>query len=162
MAKKENSNVTMRIRVGDQELEVSGPKKFVEEQIAGFLEKQKTMVKGESGRLSSQQTPISPRSTGKKLSVAQFFRKLTTKSDVDRALAAGYYLEKYNNLESFTASEITQMVRDAKIVPPKNANDSINLNIKKGLIMPAGDKDARRAFVLTSDGEDAINAMLKE
>ncbi len=162
MAKKTIPNVTMRVRVGDSELEVSGPQNFVEAQIADFLEKQKKTGKGESGKSLRQQTPITTSATGKKLSVAQFFRKLATQTDVDRALAAGYYLERYENLENFTALEIRERIRIAKINPPKNTNNSIDLNIKKGLIMPAGDKDGRRAFVLTSDGEDAINEMLKE
>jgi predicted metal-dependent hydrolase len=162
MAKKTIPNVTMRVRVGDSELEVSGPQNFVEAQIEAFLEKQKKAVKGGSGKSLTQQTPIGTLTSGKKLSVAQFFRKLTAQTEVDRTLAAGYYLERYENFESFTALEVREKIRQAKINPPKNTNNTIDLNIKKGLIMPAGDKDGRRAFVLTSDGEDAINEMLKE
>jgi len=162
MAKKTISNVTMRIRVGDSELEVSGPQNFVEAQIADFLEKQKKIVKGESGKSLTRQIPIGTSAGRKKLAVAQFFRKLATQTDVDRTLAAGYYLERYENLENFTALEIREKIRNAKINPPKNTNHTIDLNIKKGFIMLAGDKDGRRAFVLTSDGEDAISEMLKE
>jgi len=104
---------------------------------------------------------MSPIST-KKISVSQFFRKLGTRTDVDRTLAAGYYLEKHENCESFTAAETKEIIRSSKRTPPKNPNDLINANIRKGLIMAAGDKDGKRAFVLTTDGEDAINEMFNE
>jgi len=85
------------------------------------------------------------------------------KTDVDRTLAAGYFLEKHKGYENFTASEVSGTIRvDAKRTPPRNPHDMINSNIRKGLIMSAGDKDGKRAFVLTSDGEDAINEMFTE
>jgi hypothetical protein len=39
MAKEIKSVVTMRVRIGDSELEVSGRKDFVEEKIEQFLKK---------------------------------------------------------------------------------------------------------------------------
>ena len=164
MPKEKTANVTMRVRIGESEIEVTGPSDFVEKKIAEFLEKQK-------------QPPVSP-STGstkgiippateaaqtlpKGLSAAQFFKKVSPKTDLDRVLAAGYFLEKFKNQDSFTASEITDTVRGAKIPPPRNTSDSINKNIKKGYIMPSGDKEGKMAFVLTSDGEETIDELLK-
>jgi len=37
MAKKKNDNVTMRVRIGETELEVSGPSNFVEKKITEFI-----------------------------------------------------------------------------------------------------------------------------
>jgi predicted metal-dependent hydrolase len=44
MAKESKSAVTMRVRVGDSELEVSGPKEFVEEKIDEFLKKSRQAI----------------------------------------------------------------------------------------------------------------------
>lgn len=162
MPEKKTANVTMRVRIGENELEVSGPPDFVKKEIADFREEQKKIVPISSSGITAGQARSSIQATTKKISVSQFFRKLSTRTDVDRALAAGCYLEKYEKCESFTAGEVREVIRTAKINPPKNTNDSINANIKKGLIMAAGDKDAKRAFVLTSDGEDTINEMLNE
>lgn len=161
MAERKTINVTMRVRIGENELEVSGPKDFVESKIATFLKEQKKIVPVSSSGLKGGQAIVASTST-KKMSVSQFFRKLATKSDVDRTLAAGYYLEKYKNYGNFTASEIRDIIKESKNNPPRNPNESINANIRKGLIMAAGDKDKKRAFVLTTDGEDAINEMLNE
>jgi hypothetical protein len=94
------------------------------------------------------------------MSVAQFFKKISPKTDIDRVLAAGFFLEKFKNQDGFTASEISDTVRGAKIPPPSNTNDSINKNIKKGYMMPSGDKEGKMAFVLTSDGEETIVELL--
>ena len=102
------------------------------------------------------------KASGKRLSVAQFFKKLSPKTDVDRALAAGYYLEKFGQQHNFTAAEVRETIRSAKVAPPKNPSDVVAKNIRKGLMMTAGDKDGKMAFVLTNDGEEAVGDLLSE
>lgn len=162
MSEEKPINVTMRVRIGESEIEVTGPSGYVEKKVAEFLEKQK-QVSVPSGVGSPKSTILSsthmPAST-KGMSAAQFFKKVSPKSDVDRVLAAGYFLEKFKNQDSFTAAEVAATIKDAKIPPPKNTNHSINQNIKKGHMMPSGDKEGKMAFVLTSDGEEAITELL--
>jgi hypothetical protein len=164
MRKEKTGNVTMRVRVGESEIEVTGPSDFVEKKIAEFLEKQKeapVLPSAGYAKGTVRTTTEAAQKIGKEMSVAQFFKKISSKTDIDRVLAAGYFLEKFKNQDSFTASEISETVRGAKIPPPSNTNDSINKNIKKGYMMPSGDKEGKRAFVLTSDGEDTIAELLK-
>ena len=154
---KQTDAVTMRVRVGDNELEVTGPKDFVETKVEEFLKKQKGLPAkahppGLPGLAPEHESPPSR----KKLAIAQFFKKASPKSDVDRTLVAGYYLEKYTDAENFTSADIRGTIHDARITPPKNPSDTISKNIKKGFMMPAGDKDGKRAFVLTTDGEQAV------
>jgi len=97
------------------------------------------------------------------MSAAQFFKKVNPRTGVDRVLAAGYYLEIFLGMENFTSAEIRDTIhKEAKTQPPKNPNDLINSNIKKGYMMSAGDKDGKMAFVLTSDGEDTIKVLLDQ
>ncbi len=164
MAKKETNNVTMRVRIGENELEVSGPKDFVKKEIDAFKKEQKVIlpvISSSSGPKLKQEIVGALKIT-KQMSVNQFFRKIPSKTDVDRTLIASYYLEKYRNYENFTASDVREIIKESRNNPPRNTNDSINSNIRKGLIMAAGDREGKRAFVLTTDGEDAINEMLKE
>ena len=163
MPKKRISNVTMRVRIGESEIEVTGPSDFVEKKITEFVEKQKP------GLVSSSPTPTKgitssgievAQTLPKGMSVAQFFKKASPRTDLDRVLAAGYFLEKFKNQDSFTASEVKDAIRGAKISPPVNPSDSISKNIKKGYIMPSGDKEGKMAFVLTSDGEDTVAELL--
>jgi hypothetical protein len=160
--KEQDHEVTMRVKIGSVEMEVTGPISFVEKQIDDFIKKHEarselwtnTARPLASGSIEGTLKDVKP------ISVAQFFRKLGAKTDIDRALGAGYYLEKYRQFEKFSAAEVKETIREAKIPPPKNPNDAVNKNIKKGFIMAAGDKDGKMGYVLTSDGEaEVVNAL---
>ncbi len=155
----------MRVRIGDAEIEVTGPPSFVDARIAEFMKQATaTAQRGQSALEAGKgEDVIGDNVIGDKKGLApgQFFKKLNSKSDVNAVLAAGYYMEKVKAQENFTALEIRDLLGQAKRQPPKNINDAINGNIKKGLIMSAGDRDSRMAFVLTTDGEDAVQNMAK-
>jgi len=155
----------MRVRIGDNELEVSGPSGFVEKKIAEFVElnKEKTCERGISPKTSAPQAGHRSTASSRQISAAQFFKKVKARTAVDRVLAAGYYLEVLCGAENFTAAEIRDTIqKKAKIPPPKNPSDLVNNNIQKGYMMAAGDKDGRMAFVLTSDGEEFIKSSLEQ
>jgi predicted metal-dependent hydrolase len=161
MARGKNSGVTIRVRVGDSEIEVTGPKSYVEKKIEEFLKKPPTTVGG------TRTSPEAEAAAGaelkvKGMSAAQFFKKYNPKTDNDRVLVAGFYLEQVKKLQNFTASEVREQIKDAKRQPPTNVNDAINQNIKKGLLMSAGDRDNKIAFVLTTDGEEQVKEILAE
>jgi hypothetical protein len=156
MKRQKIASVTMRVRVGDAELEVSGPSDFVEAKISEFLQKRgapqspATEPSETSGRAEAMTRPKSP---------AQFFKQCNPRTDNDRTLVATYFLEKFRNVENSTAAEIRDVIGEARVQPPRNPNDSVNQNIRKGLLMTAGNKDNKMAFVLTSDGEAAVEDM---
>ena len=159
MASKTLAAVTMRVKIGDAELEVSGPQSFVEEKVKEFVSEQ-----------GAKRTTPAPIHTSEAVAVGhgnkpstlpQLLKKVTVKSDVDRVLVAGYYLETIQGVQSFTAAEIKEAIRGARIAPPSNPSDVIAKNIKKGLMMMAGDKDGRMAYVLTTDGVEAVAEQLK-
>ena len=161
MAGKTKPSITMRVRVGDRELEVTGPQEFVENKIDEFLKKTPSAPTSHSSTVHATKEPIhSPEI--RKMSAAQLFKKSGLKTATDRVLLAAYYREKMQNTEDSTAAEIRQVIRDAKRPPPTNTNDAINQNIKKGYLMTAGDRDNKMAFVVTSDGEEAVEEMLSQ
>lgn len=143
------------MRVGDSEIEVTGPAEYVEKKIAEFLKQPPSPA----GREAGHQQVVVSKPSGKALSPAQFFKSCSPKTDNDRTLLAAFFLENHRSAQSSTASEIREVIREAKVPPPRNPNDSINQNIRKGLLMTAGDKDNKMAFVVTSDGEAAVEAM---
>jgi len=157
MKAKKIRSVTMRVRFGDSELEVSGPSDFVEQKINEFLQKSAAPASSSSSKTAqpTQTTKIGTR--GK--SPAQFFKACNARTDNDRTLIATYFLEKFRNAQNSTAAEIRDVIREARVQPPRNPNDSVNQNIRKGLLMTAGNKDNKMAFVLTSDGEAAVEEM---
>jgi hypothetical protein len=70
-------------------------------------------------------------------------------------------LEKYRNAQNATAAEIRDAIKEARVPPPANINDAVNKNIRKGLVMNAGDRENKMVFVLTTDGEASVEQMLE-
>jgi hypothetical protein len=150
-------DVTMRVRVGDAEIEVTGPEEFVTHQIKQFLER--TPVRSPE-TIQPRSPASSPEHKLKPKSPAQFFKMSNPRTDIDRTLAGIYFLEKYRNVQDATAAEIRDVIKEAKVPPPTNVNDAVNRNIRKGLIMSAGDRENKMVFVVTSDGEAAVEEMI--
>jgi hypothetical protein len=93
----------------------------------------------------------------KKLSVKEFLMTKTLKSEIQKAIALGYFLENFDGMESFNVDDLERAFRAAKEKPPKNMNDVVNKNIAKGLVMAAKDKKgSKKAWCLTSSGEKYV------
>lgn len=129
-----------------------------DEMIAVLQEHEKRILK-----LESLLTSKSPTQTvlGKGMSVKEFLLTKKTKDDVQKTLCIGYYLEKFENAESFNASDVESCFRKAKEQVPTNINDKINMNIKKGFIMDSKEKkNNKKAWTLTSTGEAEVESNL--
>ncbi|MEO6971005.1 MAG: hypothetical protein ABI217_08940 [Chthoniobacterales bacterium] len=143
-------------------MEVSGPSDFVEEKIKNFLAHAPLASKtGSSSSATTEGSGIETRAErqGRPQSPAQFFKLCSPQTDNARTLVAAYFLEKFRSAENFTAGELREVIREAKVPSPRNPSDAVNQNIRKGLLMTAGDKNNKMAFVLTSDGEAAVEDM---
>ena len=158
MPEEKAKSVTMRVRIGDKEIEVTGPSDFVEKKIAEFLKNSPSL----SPALSTPGPTSTPTQQVRKgTAPGQFFKEAKPLTDNDRVIVAAYFLEKLRNAQSATAAEIRDVIAEAKRNPPRNTSDAINQNIRKGFLMTAGQKDNKMAFVLTSDGEAEVEEMLK-
>ncbi len=101
--------------------------------------------------------------TTKKLSIREIFISKKPKTDVDKTLLVGYYLEIFQDYTSFNSSDIEVDFRSAKEPPPVNINDVVNKNIRKGFIMSAEEKkDNKQAWVLTNLGIQYVDNDLKK
>lgn len=159
MGKNEQKVVTMRIKIGDKEFEITAPANLAEKKINEFIENQQKI---ESKPDDSPQGPKRSELHLKSESEAQFFKKIPSKTANDRVVSSAYYLEKIKKLDKYTSTEIKETISKARIVPPKNTTEALNQNIKKGYMMSAGDKEGRSAFVLTNDGEEYIQSLLNQ
>jgi hypothetical protein len=132
----------------------------VEEKVTEFVTAQSGKRENAPNAVPSAEAP-SMREGYKTSTLAQLLKKVSVKSDEERVLVAGYYLETVRGLQNFTAAEIKEAIRGAKVNPPNNPSDVIAKNIKKGLMMQAGDKEGRMAYVLTTDGVESVAEQLK-
>ncbi len=104
-----------------------------------------------------------PETFKKKLSLKEFVLSKKPKDDVQKTLAVGYYLEKYDGLPSFNIKDLENAFRTAKETVPKNINYKVIKNIEKGYIMEAKEKkDKLKSWNITSTGERFVENDLKE
>ncbi|MBS3101363.1 hypothetical protein J4204_04460 [Candidatus Woesearchaeota archaeon] len=102
-------------------------------------------------------------SKSKPLSIKEFLIEKKPKNDVERVLAMGYFLEKYQSYTSFNSDDLKDAFVKAKEQIPKNIHDKLYLNGRKGHITEyPEDKDNKKAYHLTATGEKIIEGGFKD
>jgi len=97
----------------------------------------------------------------KQTSAKEFLLSKKPSNTVEKTLLLAYYLERVRRMRSFNISDVANVFHEAKEKTPANLNDMVNKNIVKGYIMEAQEqKDARKAWVLTSTGERFVEKEL--
>lgn len=98
----------------------------------------------------------------KSLSVKEFILSKEPKSDPQRTLTMGYYLEKMKGQEEFTTEEIEEAYRQAKESVSSNTSVSVARNVEKGYIMQGrANRNGKETWTLTNSGEKAVEAGFK-
>ena len=95
----------------------------------------------------------------KKLAVREFMLEKEVITGTDKTLVLGYYLEKFEQLDSFNVDDIERAFREAKEPVPGNINEAVNKNIRKGFMMSSGEKDGKNAWILTNSGEKFVDGL---
>ena len=94
----------------------------------------------------------------KRVSLKEFVISKGPGNDVQRVLTIGYYLEKYDGLDSFNVEDLRKGFRAAAEAVPGNLSEAIRKNVAKGHLMPAGQQKAgSRALILTNTGEKLVD-----
>ena len=104
-----------------------------------------------------------PEAPKKRLSIKEFILQKHPTNDLEKALAIGYYLEKYENLASFNAKDVEKGFRASREVVPTNVADKIQKNIAKSYMMEEEEeRDGLKAYALTNSGERIVENDFKE
>lgn len=100
-----------------------------------------------------------PETVKKKISIKEFILSKKPKNDVQKTLAVGYFIEKYEHFSSFNVKDLEKVFIAAREKVPKNIGDKVQLNIKKGHMMEFKErKDNLKAWILTNSGEKYIES----
>ncbi len=130
--------------------------KNIEERIRR-LEERVSLVEEKYG--SNQNQDITKGVQTKSLSLREFLLDRKPSNDVERTLAIGYFLEKYEGVASFNIEDILSAYVRAKEKKPININDKIGMNAKKGHIdEDRAKKDGKKSWYVTSSGERFVEA----
>ena len=93
---------------------------------------------------------------------AGLINKTNIKQHPDVVLLAIYYLVKYKQYPGVTVGEIEDQYKSALIKKSSNTRMFINVNKKKGYIMDADAKEDKTAWIITRDGQNYIEGVLKD
>ncbi|MDA4127327.1 MAG: hypothetical protein OK452_09050 [Thaumarchaeota archaeon] len=105
----------------------------------------------------------SPRPMKKELSIKEFILGKQPRSDVQRTLVVGLYLEQHRALTSLNVKDLEDGFREAKEIIPKNINLAVIGNIGNGHMMEAKEKkDDMKAWTLTNRGVEFVEKGFKE
>jgi len=163
-----------RVRVGDVEVEATGPEEYVKE-IRSYAEKlissmpPRTRTMGaispsrELGVTSTPEIVKQParHPLGKDESIVEFLERLPNRTHQDKILAFGYFLEKNRQVSSFGVKEINDCYDEVKEAK-SNTAQYLALLVKSGLIMKAKVQQpgGPAQYVLTRKGETTIKEVL--
>ncbi len=110
----------------------------------------------------TQASTISKEANVKQLSIREFLNEKKPTNDVERVLAIGYFLEKYESLNNFNFDDIKNAFIKSKETLPQNIHDKINMNIRKGHIAELPEKkDEKKSYYLTATGEKFVEQGFK-
>lgn len=95
-----------------------------------------------------------------RLSPREFLLGKAPKTDNDKTLAAGYYIEVITGKESFTFEDLEVFYGQAKEQVPSNRRDPPYQNVRRGYFRELGahtsGRKARNAWALTNSGIDRV------
>jgi hypothetical protein len=96
-----------------------------------------------------------------KISQKEFLISTNAKDDVQKTLALGYFIEKFEGIDCFTVKDLQRGFMMAKEIPPANINDKLTKNMVKEFIMETQDKkDNKKAWCLTNSGQEYVETVL--
>jgi hypothetical protein len=104
-----------------------------------------------------------PKGATKGLSLPEFINRLSPKTDSDKALCCGYYIQKVRGTESFTTKSLRSTYIEAKLRKSPNMSEAVGKNVRKGFMSPTGQKkEGLSSYYVTRDGEAFVESGLQE
>ncbi len=141
----------LRIRLGENEIEVEGSDDFIKKQLEQFY--------GRLGCVPASKAPLkeqilakthSDRVTAKAPTPAEFYKQKKKTDGVSQILIFGKYLEQYKNKTEFTRNDINAATTEAKLSKDIHAQYFTNA-VKQGLLRKQG-----KNYSLTLSAEELL------
>jgi len=145
----------IRIRHGEDEVEVEGSDSFIKKQLAAFYERVQLISVGPPATLKKDIQDATRKKTAMAIpSPAEFYRAKNRTDGVSQILIFGKYLEEYKNKAEFTPQELNDIAKEAKL--SRNIHPQFFSNaVKQGLLRALGGG----RYSLTLSAEDVLAAM---
>lgn len=144
----------IRIRHGENEIELEGDLDFIADQLKAFYERL-GLVGGKASPATLKQTLLeaTPKGVAGTLSPAEFYRSKGKTDGVSQILIFGKYLELYRDTPQFTRSQLNSVAKEAKLSKDIHSQYFTNA-VKQGLLRFSAGK-----YSLTLSAEEVLSAM---
>jgi len=101
--------------------------------------------------------------SNRRVSVKEFLMECSPKGDVQKTLAIGYFLERFEGMSSFNKTDVERAYQAIKEKPPLNINDKANMSIRNGHLREEEEKkESKKAWAITPSGERYIKDGFKK
>lgn len=147
----------IRVRHGDNEIELDGTDQFIAKQLEKFYERLGTVSTGSRATIKQQllDEPSATKPRGKAPTPAEFYKtkgKGTAKG-IKQLLIFARYLEEYEGKSTFTRSDVNRVAKQAKLSKDIHAQYFTN-GVKQGLLRKSGS-----GYSLTLTAEEVLASM---
>jgi len=145
----------IRIRHGEHEIELDGSDQFVSKHLDQFYEKIGA-ASGKAPRATlKQQLLDEPAASkpGKTPTPAEFYRSKAKRDGLSQLLIFARYLEEFEGKTEFSAGDVNQVAKDAKLSKDIHPQYFTNA-VKQGLLRKHG-----RKYSLTLSAEEVLASM---
>ena len=89
--------------------------------------------------------------------IGELFAEKKPSSEVEKVVAAGYYIENVEGVSGFNVDDLQRCFVQAKEKTPGNLNDAVYKGIKKGWMAELPEKkEGKKAWQLTRTGEETV------
>jgi len=161
---------SIKVRVGNAEIEVSAPdRNFVLNESRSLIEQFKLhavvtrsteveIIQGEVMALPtmSQSRVVKPQT------LAEFFKQFVgLQTHLDKILVFGYWCEIKQNQPQFTSEDILAKYKEARETPPANVRRDLGTLVSKGFLLPPGKSDdGTPTYALSNSGIKEVESKM--
>lgn len=145
----------IRVRHGENEIELDGDLDFIRDQLKAFYERM-GLVGGKVSPATLKQALLghSPKAPSEAPALAEFYRAKGRTDGISQVLILGKYLEVYRDTPEFTRAQVNSLAKEAKLSKDIHGQYFSNA-VKQGLLR----SHSGAKYSLTLSAEEALSKM---
>lgn len=144
----------IRLRHGENEIELEGSNEFIEKHLASFYDRIMVVPNTPATKLKKEILESPKIYSGKVPTPAEYYKSKGKTDGISQILIFGKYLEEYKNVSEFSKREINELVENAKLSKDVHPQYFTNA-VKQGLLRAHGSGK----YSLTLSAETALSSM---
>jgi len=146
----------IRIRHGDDEIEVEGSNSFIAKQLKAFYERleQKFVPSPIAGLKKEIETPVTKKIPSRIPTPAEFYKAKNRTDGIAQILIFGKYLDEFRGVSEFSRQQINELAQEVRISKDIHGQYFTNA-VKQGLLRNQG----YGKYSLTLSAEEVLSAM---